>query len=1209
MFSLGEASCILNRLQNRSDPSIVDSNGPIFTEIMDQPKPRINEYWLFALTLAAMIALFWWRIWTPFTADRMHFTDDILIKDFATRMSMFRTALSGSLPLWDPYQFGGWPGLANCEAGFFYPFHWLMAPFVGWPQTAYLVAQLTVMLHLFIAGLGAYRLSRAIGLSPWGAAMCAVAFTFCGFHCAHKKHTNMLFAMVWLPWLLLYAERWAQTANWRTLWPMTLLLALAFFAGHPQAALYMSLLLIARMLYGVWTQTDAASRSLSTLLKHSLPIAVPFVIGFSIAAVQWLPTLEMIALGERAEAGQFVRSTEFSLPPYELIDAVLPEVLRHWSQVEVFYWGIAPLLLALFAVLRGGLNAFETYMLASGLLSIALSMGEWMFLYDISYVLVPGVAWVRAPSRWIYFASLPIAFFAGRGLDWIRENPARLKDSPESRLFYRVVTGAGGLLIVTLLLVVLMNAANAESTNDAISQRLLTGIIWLSFFTGAFFLLLRLTQAERCPPSAFAVCMIALAWIDLGVHYRNLDLAPGKGGYPTDPLVEEVNSLTWNHRTKVFLGGGGVRNLYHGAAQGFNELDGNSPLTPQINLALREDTALIYPDNPNLALLEMCGVGAIIDDSRRLPLEYEWRLPFLYLAQSPPVRARAVSDVFHADLDIQRELLALQSFPYNQVILREQHQDDIASPNLPNAVFTKPFLLASASANAVKHGAYLIIDGENVFEELVPIDDSAAGYYFAVAHPKTGVIEKKGYFNLMFSLSVPGYPEHERMASFIESVPEGRVVFAAARDNACDQLLAQGLGVFRAFGASLDVRTTFRLAHAVVGVKGAPIGSAVEIASTTEALVLQTKQDLYFSGSKTQPPQPGWTATGTFAHDWYQLFDEIHDERFAEWKYAGDVEQTTEAPPIIAPMAVFSSIQPWETLVGGVQVGKAGILIGGVDYSLNKRGYNLVSYDPAAQRVIASDNFDLANDLDLNNPQNAYVKDPPAENMRMREFINSTPDGAYVLGALCGEGTDLLLRETVNLLRDNGSQFDYHTEPDRRKHLSHAFVFVQGSTQCSETFQWQGPDSIVFTRYPNGPTLTRTDFIQTREQTIPTDPIEELTKKTFDPSAKQMVEPASWLVEDKSPNRIAASGSSETGGTILFGEIAYPGWKAFVDGRPQPIQRVNYFFRGVAVGPGPHQIELIYQPAMFVFGSIMSLLAIVVVLIWGGGLYRSATQR
>ncbi|MEE8395217.1 MAG: M48 family metalloprotease, partial [bacterium] len=70
-----------------------------------------------------------------------------------------------------------------------------------------------VLLHFFIAGLGAYRLARYMGVSPAGSVTAAVAFTFCGFHCAHKKHTNMLFALVWFPWLLLLVLTTAPTAG------------------------------------------------------------------------------------------------------------------------------------------------------------------------------------------------------------------------------------------------------------------------------------------------------------------------------------------------------------------------------------------------------------------------------------------------------------------------------------------------------------------------------------------------------------------------------------------------------------------------------------------------------------------------------------------------------------------------------------------------------------------------------------------------------------------------------------------------------------------------------------------------------------------------------------------------------------------------------------------------------------------------------------
>ena len=73
------------------------------------------------------------------------------------------------------------------------------------------------------------------------------------------------------------------------------------------------------------------------------------------------------------------------------------------------------------------------------------------------------------------------------------------------------------------------------------------------------------------------------------------DLVPGAGGYAIDQNVVRIQNAEWSQRSKVFLGAGGNRTMYHGAAQGFRELDGQSPLTPIIHLQLREDTAIPFP--------------------------------------------------------------------------------------------------------------------------------------------------------------------------------------------------------------------------------------------------------------------------------------------------------------------------------------------------------------------------------------------------------------------------------------------------------------------------------------------------------------------------------------------------------------------------------------------------------------------------------------
>jgi hypothetical protein len=47
---------------------------------------------------------------------------------------------------------------------------------------------------------------------------------------------------------------------------------------------------------------------------------------------------------------------------------------------------------------------------------------------------------------------------------------------------------------------------------------------------------------------------------------------------------------------------------------------------------------------------------------------------------------------------------------------------------------------------------------------------------------------------------------------------------------------------------------------------------------------------------------------------------------------------------------------------------------------------------------------------------------------------------------------------------------------------------------------------------------------------------------------------------------------------LVLGDAWYPGWVARVDGRRQPIFRVNYLFRGIFVEPGEHQVAFDYEP-------------------------------
>jgi hypothetical protein len=91
--------------------------------------------------------------------------------------------------------------------------------------------------------------------------------------------------------------------------------------------------------------------------------------------------------------------------------------------------------------------------------------------------------------------------------------------------------------------------------------------------------------------------------------------------------------------------------------------------------------------------------------------------------------------------------------------------------------------------------------------------------------------------------------------------------------------------------------------------------------------------------------------------------------------------------------------------------------------------------------------------------------------------------------------------------------------------------------------------------------------------------------------------------------RVVASATASRRSLLVLTDVHYPGWKARVDGRPAPIERVDYLLRGVAVPPGRHEVEFRYEPSSWRLGwllSLVSLTALVLVVLAGVLRWRSA---
>ena len=342
---------------------------------------------------------------------------------------------AGEWPLWNPLLGNGAPLLANYQTAPIYPPNWLHL-FQG-PARA---MSWLMVLHVVWAGAGAWLYARQIGLRSFGRLINALSFMLSGYLVSRLAFPSIGSALPWLPWILWAGERIWQRRSLRAALILALCLAMQWLAGHAQTSFYTGLLLGGLGLWRLLGRRAVPGRQRARLL---LLTAGAGLLAAGLAAVQLLPTAELLRLSQRASGVESGQALTYSLWPLRVIAFLTPRFFGHPAS-EGGYWGyccnywedngyvgLLPLLLAVGALIAwakgrrrdesGSLWPFDGTLVPFysllALVGLLLAFGVYTPIYSLVSRYVPGFGQFQAPARLLVWWTWAVSALAGMGAE------------------------------------------------------------------------------------------------------------------------------------------------------------------------------------------------------------------------------------------------------------------------------------------------------------------------------------------------------------------------------------------------------------------------------------------------------------------------------------------------------------------------------------------------------------------------------------------------------------------------------------------------------------------------------------------------------------------------------------------------------------------------------------------------------------------------
>jgi len=455
----------------------------------------------------------------------------------------------GSIPHWNPLQFGGLPYVGAMHGDIFYPTAWLR-----WLLPIDSAMNLGIALHIVMAGLSMYLLLRALRLGWTAAVVGGVSYELTGIliSMANPGHDGKLYVSALAPFAFLALLRAIRDQKLWGYGVFALVTGLALLSPHYQMSYY---LLVASGMWTIYLVFFDGERP--STVRWPVPLALAglaVLLGLGISALQAMPFMEYLPYSPRGAGGPsagWVYATSYAFPVKELPTIILPQ----FTGVEGNYWGgnflkdhteylgATVVILACLAFGTPGRKRVMWGLGAIAILFLLVSFGGHTPFYRLWYEVMPMMKKVRAAGMAFFLVALVVSVYAAIGAERLIQGQVRWR---RVAIIAGVIGGIaligvlGGLRTVAEVLVEPEQTGRLAANVDNMRTGSLRLLLVVAAAVAVFWLVLRGKVRGALAALALGAVTIGDLWsIDREfLPYRE----PAAVLFRSDPIIDRIHA-------------------------------------------------------------------------------------------------------------------------------------------------------------------------------------------------------------------------------------------------------------------------------------------------------------------------------------------------------------------------------------------------------------------------------------------------------------------------------------------------------------------------------------------------------------------------------------------------------------------------------------------------------------------------------------------